>query len=118
MRRSIQLGWISATALTVATASIMVGRRLRRAPTRHRLAVAGLLVLLAFTVVRAASLHGVDAALGIRIFKVKLNWIPELGGIGLIVGSAAVALAGSRISGSSVRPGDRRSDRTGRTPGF
>lgn len=56
------------------------------------LALAGTVFLLTFIVIRAASFHHVDVLIGTRILGLRLNWIFELGGIGM------VALAAHRRS--------------------
>ena len=55
----------------------------------HALLSAGLAFLLTFIVVRAVSFHHVDMFLGTRIAGLRMNWILELTGIGL-VGAAAL----------------------------
>ena len=51
---------------------------------RHILLGAGLAFLLTFIVVRAVSFHHFDSMLKHEIGGMKMNWILELGGIGLV----------------------------------
>jgi hypothetical protein len=51
---------------------------------RHLLLAAGLVSLLTFIVVRAISFHHVDVFLGQRVSGMKMNWVLELTGIGLV----------------------------------
>lgn len=73
------LGMAMALGLVVA---------LRRVIKKHWLALVGLLFLLLFVLVRAASFHHVDALIGYRIGGLKLNWVLELSGIACIAISA------------------------------
>lgn len=50
----------------------------------HKLLAAGLLFLLTFVVVRAISFHHFDLFLKSRVVGMKMNWVLELGGIGLV----------------------------------
>jgi hypothetical protein len=64
--------------------------------TRHRsgglkIATVGFFLLFGFIVVRAASLHGMDALLRTRAMELLWNHVPELGGIVIIGSGAALA---------------------------
>lgn len=50
----------------------------------HAFAIAGLAFLMVFVFVRATSFHNVDAFLGAQWLGLRMNWLLELGGIGLV----------------------------------
>lgn len=113
VRQSYQRAMIAATSLVGVVGAIAFGRRFRGASLRYHVAVAGLLFLLAYVAIRGASLHDVDAMISKRILGLKLNWILELSGIGLIVAAAVFTLVSSR---SPDPPDDHRGPRTYRIP--
>ncbi len=51
-------------------------------------AIAGILFILGFVLIRAASFHNVDAFLAARLGGMKWNWILELGGIAVVAAAA------------------------------
>ena len=54
----------------------------------HRLAMVGFLVLVVFVVMRASSFFQMDRLINFRILGVRMNWLCELAGIGIIAASA------------------------------
>jgi hypothetical protein len=74
--------------------------RFREFLAGHKLLAAGLLFLLTFIVVRAISFHHFDLFLKSRIAGVKMNWVLELGGIGLV----AIAALRERRAPEGRRP--------------
>ncbi|MGA0418420.1 MAG: hypothetical protein ACO3P9_00165 [Phycisphaerales bacterium] len=56
----------------------------RRRMAESGLALVGLATLLVFVAIRAASFHSIDSGLGQELAGMRLNWILELGGIGLV----------------------------------
>jgi drug/metabolite transporter (DMT)-like permease len=90
-RRELQSGFILAVALVCAGALASLLWAARRTLKRRWAAIAGMLFILGFVVIRAASFHHVDDFLFARRGGLKWNWILELGGIGI------VALAAMRI---------------------
>ena len=84
IRRPIQLAFILLIALLGLAAFRVVLRLARGELRRLRLALGGLLFLLCFVVIRAASFHHVDALIGSDIGGFKFNWILELGGLLLV----------------------------------
>jgi hypothetical protein len=57
----------------------------------------GLFFIVSFVVIRAASFHHIDELLHFRLAGFKMNWLLELGGIGIIIAGA-------------LSPGYRRSE--------
>jgi hypothetical protein len=94
-RRELQAGFIVAVALVCAGSLALVLWAARRNLKRRWPAIVGMLFILGFVVIRAASFHHVDAFLAARLGGVKWNWIFELGGISL-VGLAAFRIALAR----------------------
>lgn len=97
-RRELQIGFIAAVAMACALGlSGFLWAARRRMRTRWP-AVAGMIFILGFVMIRAASFHHVDALLAARLGGLKWNWILELGGIG-VVASAAFRVALSQPPG-------------------
>jgi hypothetical protein len=97
-RRELQFGFILAVALICAGALGAFLWASRRTLRSRWPAIAGMVFILGFVVIRAASFHNVDAFLAARLGGLKWNWILELGGI------AVVALAALRIVQAPPRP--------------
>lgn len=68
-----------------------------------RLTLFGFAVLVAFVVVRAASFHHMDLIIGADIAGVRVNWILELGGIGMVAAGAMRRLRSARAE-AAPRP--------------
>ncbi len=60
-----------------------------KAHRRYHFALIGLVFILCFVLIRAASFHHVDHFLGLQIAGLKMNWVLELGGI-FVVGASAL----------------------------
>lgn len=54
----------------------------------HYLAISGLCLLMVFVIIRAASFHLVDTLINYRILGLRMNWVLELSGVGLILANA------------------------------
>jgi hypothetical protein len=76
------IGWVLVIALAVGAALTW---KIRKSPRATKIAGLGVCALLTFIVVRAASFHNFDHSLGVRILGLKLNWLLELGGIGVVL---------------------------------
>ena len=94
-RRELQVGFILAVALVCAGSLALFLWAARRNLARRWPAIVGMLFILGFVVIRAASFHHVDALLAARLGGVKWNWIFELSGIS-VVGLAAFRIALAR----------------------
>jgi hypothetical protein len=94
-RRGLQAGFILAIALVCAGSLALFLWAARRNLARRWPAIVGMLFILGFVVIRAASFHNVDALLAARLGGVKWNWIFELSGIG-VVGLTAFRIALAR----------------------
>jgi hypothetical protein len=85
-RRIVQGLFILAVGALGGLATAALAFSMRRVLHRVRAAVIGLGALITFVIIRATSLHHIDALLGRG--RIRLNWVLELGGIGLIALSA------------------------------
>jgi hypothetical protein len=91
-RRELQFGFILVVASICAGALAAFFWAARSTLKTRWPAIAGMLFILGFVVIRAASFHHIDAFLAARLGGVKWNWILELGGIA-VVGVAAFRIA-------------------------
>lgn len=66
-----------------------------------RLALGGMLFLMVFVLLRASSFHGMDTLIGTSFAGVRVNWVLELSGIG-IVGYAAARRLRQAMAPSSA----------------
>ena len=85
-RRSVQVEFIAvvvAICFLIATAVLFLASH---HPAATQIALIGIVMLLALSLVRDASLHQIDALLGRRLFGLlKVNWMLELGGLGVVL---------------------------------
>lgn len=89
-RRDAQGAFILLIALVAAGCGVLLWVWLRRAATTVKVAAAGLLVLLAFILIRAASFHHIDYWVTVSVAGLRSGWWLELLGIA-IIGVAAAA---------------------------
>jgi hypothetical protein len=91
-RRAFQFRFVEVFA-TIALAIFLVFTiTMRTLFHRFALTFIGIFFLVSFIIIRAASFNHVDRFLGMSILDVKMNWILELGGIFIIVITAAKEL--------------------------
>jgi hypothetical protein len=91
-RRIVQLLFVIAVAIAGIAAFIIIGRKTRSVLRERKPLLFGLSFLISFIIIRASSFHHVGEFLGREIVGVRMNWVLELGGIGLVVVSAAQAI--------------------------
>lgn len=103
-RRPVQVAFVAAVGVVGMTGVGLVAWWLRGNFRRYRVAVAGLVYVACFVVIRAASFHHIDHLLHVGLEHVRLNHVLELGGIGLIAWGAGRALL--RIPVSHPSPGE------------
>jgi hypothetical protein len=85
---------ISAAMLLAGVAGIAVIFYFsRRLLWKIRIAMAGVIYLIAFMVIRAISLHMIDHVLEIQVLGVKMNHVLELGGLALVLIPAIMKIA-------------------------
>ena len=87
-RRRIQAGFI--LALSVAGVGIfgLALWALRRHIRRQWLVLTGLFILIVFVVMRASSFHHMDQFINARFLGIRMNWLFELGSLGMIIAGA------------------------------
>jgi hypothetical protein len=66
-------------------AAFMMPRLVPRAPASTSLALTGLTFLVGYVLTRAASLHQADSIIYTQFVGLRLNWILEIGGIGIVL---------------------------------
>lgn len=98
-RRPVQMVFVTMVAVAGTFGAVAMNRLVRRYP-EMRLSLAGFVSLLVFVVVRAASFHHMDQLINFRFWGVRMNWMLELGAIGL------VAVGTMRASGTETRNPD------------
>jgi hypothetical protein len=103
-RRTFQKLFVFAALGLAAAGAGWVTWHYRAFCGRNRLLVAGLFFLLTFIVVRAISFHHVDKFLGTRVAGMKLNWMLELTGIGLVAAAAGAELRARPAPAIPPRP--------------
>lgn len=92
-RRELQAAFIFAVAAIGLAALLVVPYIIRRQEMPRRIALAGLIFLYCFVLVRASSFHHVDWALGVTLLSVRINWLLEIGGIVIVaLGALLVVL--------------------------
>jgi hypothetical protein len=90
-RRTVQRWFVIAVAAAGVMAFVITAWKTRSILRERKLLLFGLSFLLTFIVIRAASFHHVGVFFGSEILGIRVNWILELTGIGLIALSAARA---------------------------
>lgn len=103
-RRSLQVAFIAAIAVGSVAAIALLAAIARRRLAECGVALAGVVLLSAFILVRAASFHRVDHGLGSTLLGLRFNWILELGGIAIFSTGAVIGrrrrLAAARGAGA------------------
>ena len=80
-RRLFQAAFIGALAILGILGLAILWMLVRKNRRQAFLALAGMVFLTCFVLIRAASFHHVDQMIGLRIGGFKLNWVVELSGI-------------------------------------
>lgn len=90
-RRAVQRAFILGVAAVAACAAALLALSVYRQGRPARVAAAGMAFICGYVVIRAASFHHVDQLIGSSIVGVRLNWLFELTGIGVVaVGASGV----------------------------
>lgn len=88
-RRLLQALFLVALALGALAMMAALAKWLRRSPRPVKAAAAGIVILLAFVVMRAASFHHLDEWVTVNVGVLRSGWWLELAGIAVIALSAA-----------------------------
>lgn len=83
-RRLVQAVFVGIVALIGIATSIWLWRVVKCTGRTLRVPLAGFILLVCFVVVRAASFHHFDSLINLRTGGVRMNWILELGSLGII----------------------------------
>lgn len=102
-RRIVQIFFVAVVGIA-GVFTILAMRLLVWKHTDLRLTLIGLVVLLVFVVVRAASFHHIDQLINFRLGWVRMNWVLELGAIALVVWGALAARKRSRVVLNTLTP--------------
>lgn len=86
-RRVVQMLFVLLIAGAGVFSAVIMQRRVWRHP-ELRLSTIGLLMVMAFVVIRAASFHHVDQVINFRLGGVRMNWVFELGAIAVVAAGA------------------------------
>jgi hypothetical protein len=84
-RHLVQFGLIGIIVLLTIILLAASLWHFRRLPGRYLLANVGTLLLLVFILIRATSLHAVDYFLSVSFAGLRMNWLIELGLLGLLL---------------------------------
>lgn len=88
-RRSVQLAFVAAVAAVTVAMIALVTWMLRGGGRQQWLTLIGITMILGFVLIRASSFHYIDWLIGYRLGGFRMNWIIELGAIG-VFGAAAI----------------------------
>lgn len=91
-RQPVQLAIIAAAGFIFGLLFFWLVRKVKPTSRGQSAALLGLVFLTGFALIRAVSLHAVDALLYRRIGGIQPNWIVELGGIALVALPAIIGL--------------------------
>lgn len=109
-RSEVQRVFVASVAVVALLAMVAVASSMRRMPFATKVAAAGLCLLSAFVVIRAASFHHFDVFIGARWLGVRTNWVLEIGGIALILAAALWRVPRSAALRRELRPAAARRD--------
>ena len=84
-RQTVQIWFIVGVAAVCAGIAIILLLLAYEAPFPTWLAWLGMVVILAFVLIRAASFHHMDRFIGDKILGSKWNWVLEMGGISIVL---------------------------------
>lgn len=103
-RRLVQ-GFFVAAIACVGLLGLLILWWLTRGQLRDfRLTLAGLAFIVTFVVVRAASFHKFDQIIGFELLGVRMNWVLELGGIGLMMTGVIRRLRAAARANAAAKP--------------
>lgn len=100
-RQIVQFWFIVAVAVTCLLVALVLLYLARRSTLQTWLGLLGVVLVLGFVVIRAASFHHVDRFIGTRILGLKWNWLLEMGGIVIVILSSEWRC---RLAGRIERP--------------
>jgi hypothetical protein len=84
-RQIVQIWFIVGIAIVCLLIGIGLLVLAWNAPLAARIALMGMVLVLAFVLIRAASFHHIDRFIGERILGLKWNWVLEMSGISIVL---------------------------------
>ena len=87
-RRQLQMAFVAGFTIMGLTLFAATLHLTWGAPSQTFWALVGGAGLASFVIIRAASFHHIDAALGHKISGLRINWLLEIGGLLIIIHSA------------------------------
>lgn len=100
-RKGVQTGFILGLLAASTIFLIALGLAMRRHLRRTWLAVLGACFLTGFVAIRAVGFHHFDVLIKSDFNGIRINWLLELGGIGLILANVIALLAAGRKRAAS-----------------
>lgn len=88
VRQSVQIPFVIGVLVVTAVLLTFAAWLLRSLWKTYLLTSIGVAYQVAFVIVRASSLHGMDALINYSIAGIRMNWVLELTGILLVLGTA------------------------------
>lgn len=92
--RIVQVGFIAGIFVLMVLLFGAACMALRGTLHRNGLAIAGLVFVLGFVLIRAAGFHHMDRLISIEVHSIRLNWVLEMAGPLCISGGALLILRG------------------------
>lgn len=87
-RQIVQIWFIIGIATICLTIALVLLWLVYDTPFPTWLALLGMVIVLAFVLIRAASFHHIDRFIGSRILGLKWNWVLEMGGISIVLAAS------------------------------
>jgi len=88
-RQTVQAAFVLVMAASALVLLLLISRLARKTVRQYRVALAGVIFLGCFIVIRAASFHHIDQMLGWQFGYLRMNHLLECGGIVLVALAAA-----------------------------
>jgi hypothetical protein len=95
-RRIVQRWFVLAVAVAGTSALAIFAWKIRAVLRERVVLLVGLIGLLSFIIIRAASFHHVDVLIRSKVVGFRVNWILELGGISLVAAGTLQAIFAPR----------------------
>ena len=118
LRREVQFLFIVGVAAAGGGFLLTLGWQLRRELGRLGLVLLGLAGLLGFVLIRAASFHYVDLLINGSLLGVRLNWVLELGALGVLIAGLLRVLRGAPVRRAAARRRARGPSPSRLSPGW
>ncbi len=99
-RGTVQLAFVVTVGLATMTMIALSTWALRGVRRQQWLTLVGITMILGFVVIRASSFHYVDKIIGLQLGGFRVNWIIELGAIGVF---SVAAITQIHRSGRAMR---------------